>query len=271
MKKISIFLILLLLLTGCGRISETVQNTGNTSPNAGILDTSDLEPDGSYTQELAIGYSMPQGVPAPSIVFSRYRSKDGETFMFDEQGRLRRYWNTDEIFFNKSYAGEPVLTQEEMQAKAEEVLSSVTEDYAAFKQTDFSYYPKDSDERISYSLTMESEHFSGVSDYAFIRLDHHGEVSEISIDYNEDNSVTPRRALVVMPSDKSYFEEQLQSYLEAYHEKSSYVNYEVEDVYYLKSGSTLYAMYTIVFEDEQQPKMETPPTWVNQVTFVREK
>ena len=74
-------------------VPENIQANLQENP---YLDITDLTYDGTETQNIAIGYDFED--PAdndPVLTYNRYRSKDGEVFCFDMQGRLCKYEKTD--------------------------------------------------------------------------------------------------------------------------------------------------------------------------------
>lgn len=96
------------LLCSCGSEAESKSTAENSSAveitpldqiqmnyqNNPYFDVSDLTYVGTYEQEFAngAGFENPEDND-PVFVWKKYVSSDGETFCFDDQGRLRKYKN----------------------------------------------------------------------------------------------------------------------------------------------------------------------------------
>ncbi len=227
-------------LCGCGAMSEgpgmdtmsTTYSPFKMQENP-YLDTSDLTYDGQVEQRIAIGYSFENPEDnEPVLIFDKYVSPDGEVFCFDDQGRLRRYVNEEDIFFNRKKEDD-VQTARTTKAEKQAVVNSVFEAVVI------------TENKNSYEITTDPSDYYWIKSSdetapsALIEMNTYGDIRAISITYNS----------VTAPIDYDYFEEKIQRYIEEdVKQRHTITGYEYT-VDYAQIDNKIYAMYNCTFGD----------------------
>ena len=226
-----------MLLCGCGKQTDNAPLELQT----GALDISDLTEGEPYTEEAAPNYEMAdENLDPPVETYYRYESADGEVFLFDPAGRLRRYTDHIEAQTGEAVSAEPKYSEEELRGICDEVLSGYIANYSEFTEITSQYYSNDS---ATYNLAMEHQIADGIADYALIRLDTEGNIHDLSISYS--NADGDNTGDFITDEDRAYFDEQAQPYLTALDDYPSEVTY----THYKKIGGKCYAFYEITYTD----------------------
>ncbi len=225
-------------LCGCGAMSEgpgmdTMSTTDSpfNMMETPYLDTSDLTYDGQVEQRIAIGYSFENPEDnEPVLIFDKYVSPDGEVFCFDDQGRLRFYKNTDDIFFDRKKADD-VQTARTTKAENQNIATAV---FKATVNAD-STYEITTPESYVYNIDCTDESNAGSG--ALIKMNAYGEIRTISISFNS----------VTAPIDYDYFESKVQEHIDSVGERYDVKSSEYT-VSYEQIDNKIYAMFTCTFE-----------------------
>lgn len=249
MKRIGmVFLAGVLLLCSCGKAESESTVEVNTAVPENIqanlqenpyLDITDLTYDGTETQNIAIGYDFED--PAdndPVLTYNRYRSKDGEVFCFDMQGRLCKYEKTDltemekaETASAQSTSAKPAKTREQLQQISQNVAESLLQEDLPLEVEGYGCG--------EYLVTNESTVKENESPFsAIVDLDNSGEVEQLSVSYNT----------LSVPIDYDYFEQKLEAYIAEAKQTWDILDYTVESRYQ-QIGNKVYAMYTVIFRE----------------------
>ncbi|HAJ97351.1 MAG TPA: hypothetical protein DCO72_06415 [Ruminococcus sp.] len=257
-RNLFALLVIGVFLTGCGMEQEITTEThemGYALQTGSYFDISDLTRNGSFQQYITVGY---EGVETVSEFNDQYLSADGETYVFDAQGRLKVYRNTDTIFYNRLHSPNPKLSEEEMHSIAMDVAKCAGLDGENFTKIESSYFPENG-ENTAYYLSMKKEYSAGMADVFVLQLDDFGQVRSINISYNNNNPLTQKQ--------EKYFQEQLDNYIAERAEKRPHLYSHDDEVRYYTDNGNVYALYDITFYEETDDK-EYPLTYVNSVGFV---
>lgn len=217
-------------------VPENIQANLQENP---YLDITDLTYDGTETQNIAIGYDFED--PAdndPVLTYNRYRSKDGEVFCFDMQGRLCKYEKTDltemekaETASAQSTSAKPAKTREQLQQISQNVAESLLQEDLPLEVEGYGCG--------EYLVTNESTVKENESPFsAIVDLDNSGEVEQLSVSYNT----------LSVPIDYDYFEQKLEAYIAEAKQTWDILDYTVESRYQ-QIGNKVYAMYTVIFRE----------------------
>ncbi len=196
------------------------------------FDTSDLTYIGEREQEIVIGYEFENPEDnAPTITYYEYRSADGETFCFDEKGRLCSYTNTEDIFLNKVVKDDaPTLTTADVSLTAGEIFESCVGSNTAYE---ISNYGRPGD------LLIKSTDSNAGSTCAIAEFNAYGDVRAFNVSYNTLESEV----------DYDYFEEKIQAYIDSVGERTEITDCEYT-VRFEQLDDKIYALYTCTFTDD---------------------
>ncbi len=185
------------------------------------FDTSDLHYVGLYEQPISIGcHFKDTDDPNPSFLYREYASENGETFRYDELGRLVHYRNTESIL--ESNAGCLSPANEKLAAEIFESCVKGSGEYTIETSHGGAYY-------------IERPTDGRNPDCALIKFVGN-EVRYFKISYNT----------VKAEVDEAYFEEKVQQYIKEIGTKYKIADCKY-DVRYEQIGDKLYAIFTCEF------------------------
>lgn len=236
MKKKVLFVTVAIFLCGCGNIKTDASQEASeltAFPTSAYIDTSDLTYTGDYSMEMYKGYSF-EGDDNQTLTqyFDGYRSKDGETFVFDERNRLR-FYSCEQFEENKECA----LSEEKMRERCDEVLAEFIQNYDEYEYSSSNYSPGSI---VPYELVMLYETDSA-SNGAVITLNPSGAVAHMNISYYD----IPGESII----DHAYFDSKFDEKIKEYEQNGDIHHYTVDNEKYYLVDDSVYAIYTVTFYD----------------------
>ena len=256
-KEIAILLILpCFLFCSCGSEAGSESAAENSSAveitpldqiqmnyqNNPYFDVSDLTYVGTYEQEFAngAGFENPEDND-PVFVWKKYVSSDGETFCFDDQGRLRKYMNAfysnpGGDFEENKTNGTRASAKVKSAAELEKISEDIAENYMV---TEEAVRVEPYDGNGSYIIkNAETRNASEDETVAIVDLDAYGEIEWFTASYE----------IQISPELYDYFNQKIEEYIGERKQVFDIANYTYS-VYYEQVENKVYAIYTIEFEE----------------------
>ena len=255
-RMTSVIMLICFLLCSCGSEAESKSTAENSSAveitpldqiqmnyqNNPYFDVSDLTYVGTYEQEFAngAGFENPEDND-PVFVWKKYVSSDGETFCFDDQGRLRKYINAfysnpgGDFEENKTNG-----TQASAKMKSAAELEKISEDIAEnYMVTEEAVRVEPYDGNGSYIIkNAETRNASEDETVAIVDLDAYGEIEWFTASYE----------IQILSELYDYFNQKIDDYIAEKKQISDIVDYTCEPRYE-QVGNKVYAIYTLTYED----------------------
>ena len=256
-KEIAVLLILpCILLCSCGSEAGSESAAENSSAveitpldqiqmnyqNNPYFDVSDLTYVGTYEQEFAngAGFENPEDND-PVFVWKKYVSSDGETFCFDDQGRLRKYMNAfysnpGGDFEENKTNGTRASAKVKSAAELEKISEDIAENYMV---TEEAVRVEPYDGNGSYIIkNAETRNASEDETVAIVDLDAYGEIEWFTASYE----------IQILPELYDYFNQKIDDYIAEKKQISDIIDYTYRSRYE-QVDNKVYAIYTITFED----------------------
>ena len=259
-KEIAVLLILpCFLFCSCGSEAGSESAAENSSAveitpldqiqmnyqNNPYFDVSDLTYVGTYEQEFAngAGFENPEDND-PVFVWKKYVSSDGETFCFDDQGRLRKYMNAfysnpGGDFEENKTNGTRASAKVKSAAELEKISEDIAENYMV---TEEAVRVEPYDGNGSYIIkNAETRNASEDETVAIVDLDAYGEIEWFTASYE----------IQILPELYDYFNQKIDDYIAEKKQVSDIVDYTCEPRYE-QVGNKVYAIYTLTYEDSME-------------------
>ena len=256
-KEIAILLILpCFLLCSCGSEAGSESAAENSSAveitpldqiqmnyqNNPYFDVSDLTYVGTYEQEFGsgVGFENPEDND-PVFVWKKYVSSEGETFCFDDQGRLRKYMNAfysnpGGDFEENKTNGTRASAKMKSAAELEKISEDIAENYMV---TEEAVRVEPYDGNGSYIIkNAETRNASEDETVAIVDLDAYGEIEWFTASYE----------IQILPELYDYFNQKIDDYIAEKKQISDIIDYTYRSRYE-QVDNKVYAIYTITFED----------------------
>ena len=213
--------------------------------NNPYFDVSDLTYVGTYEQEFAngAGFENPEDND-PVFVWKKYVSSDGETFCFDDQGRLRKYMNAfysnpGGDFEENKTNGTRASAKVKSAAELEKISEDIAENYMV---TEEAVRVEPYDGNGSYIIkNAETRNASEDETVAIVDLDAYGEIEWFTASYE----------IQILPELYDYFNQKIDDYIAEKKQISDIVDYTCEPRYE-QVGNKVYAIYTLTYEDSME-------------------
>ena len=259
MKKKGIAVLLILpciLLCSCGSEAGSESAAENSSAveitpldqiqmnyqNNPYFDVSDLTYVGTYEQEFGsgVGFENPEDND-PVFVWKKYVSSDGETFCFDDQGRLRKYMNAfysnpGGDFEENKTNGTRASAKMKSAAELEKISEDIAENYMV---TEEAVRVEPYDGNGSYIIkNAETRNASEDETVAIVDLDAYGEIEWFTASYE----------IQILPELYDYFNQKIDDYIAEKKQISDIIDYTYRSRYE-QVDNKVYAIYTITYED----------------------
>ena len=209
------------------------------------FDVSDLTYVGTYEQEFgnSADFENPED-NNPVCVWKKYVSPEGETFCFDDQGRLRKYMNAfysnpGGDFEENKTNGTRASAKVKSAAELEKISEDIAENYMV---TEEAVRVEPYDGNGSYIIkNAETRNASEDETVAIVDLDAYGEIEWFTASYE----------IQILPELYDYFNQKIDDYIAKKKQISDIVDYTCEPRYE-QVGNKVYAIYTLTYEDSME-------------------
>ena len=197
---------------------------------------------GTYEQEFGsgVGFENPEDND-PVFVWKKYVSSEGETFCFDDQGRLRKYMNAfysnpGGDFEENKTNGTRASAKMKSAAELEKISEDIAENYMV---TEEAVRVEPYDGNGSYIIkNAETRNASEDETVAIVDLDAYGEIEWFTASYE----------IQILPELYDYFNQKIDDYIAEKKQISDIIDYTYRSRYE-QVDNKVYAIYTITFED----------------------
>ena len=255
-RMTSVIMLICFLLCSCGSEAESKSTAENSSAveitpldqiqmnyqNNPYFDVLDLTYVGTYEQKFAngAGFENPEDND-PVFVWKKYVSSDGETFCFDDQGRLRKYKNAfysnpGGDFEENKTNGTRASAKMKSAAKIEKISEDIAENYMV---TEEAVRVEPYDGNGSYIIkNAETRNASEDETVAIVDLDAYGEIEWFTASYE----------IQILSELYDYFNQKIDDYIAEKKQISDIVDYTCEPRYE-QVENKVYAIYTLTYED----------------------
>ena len=188
-----------------------------------------------YTQEFNSSDNIQFDGEKPYYSWKKYTSNSNAFFAIDEQGRIRKFRNSDDNFYKQST--DPKYSAEQFREIAHETLSIFIENLDEFQDSENSLICEYSgDVFYPCELYMKKYYSDSCYDIAYISLNDDGSVKTFSVSYCDIG-------LNIIPEIESDFEHQFQDYIQ-----NQFINFNqsISDIskYYIKVNDDIYGCYS---------------------------
>ena len=200
------------------------------------FDTSELEYVGLHHINVAKGCVREEGLDHdPAILCGKFRSH-GETFLFDEKGRLVNYHTLENPFFKP----EIQVPEEELENTAAEIISSCT------GTTDFTTEVNGNRAEITASGFSAALYFSESGRVEYVGIMYIPELTE---------------------KDRELFDEKISRYIQSREASGRKVSCDRTSVRYFESEGEIFAVYTVNTREEDPNDPEIAALSTEKVVF----